>query len=271
MYIFDNNFLIDVLANRRGYKEKYSDILIYCLENSIGAICVNQIDTLRYIIKKIYPDKYGKYLKLESKLKIIKTPSYVNFKDRLALIDIEDYIVELSAKNIGAKSVFVDIDEKTYNIDVTKIEEKITPKTKVIMPVSLYGQPADMDEIIEVIRKVEGRRGKVEGEFDKSSTFNLQPSTLSDRTSAWAQYSIRVKGEGKREKVQAKLKEAKIPTAIHYPKPLHLQECFKYLGYKEGDFPVAEKISQEIISLPMNPYLCDDEIEYVVKVLCESI
>jgi len=103
--------------------------LIYCLKNSIGAICVNQIDILKYIIKKIYPDIYGKYLKLESKLKVIKTPSYVDFKDRLAFIDIEDDIVELSAKNMGAKPVFIGIDEKTYSIDVTKIEEKITPKT----------------------------------------------------------------------------------------------------------------------------------------------
>ena len=49
--------------------------------------------------------------------------------------------------------------------------------------------------------------------------------------------------------------------------PLHLQECFVYLGYKEGDFPIAEEVSQEIMSLPMNPYLNDDEIEYIGKVL----
>ncbi len=63
--------------------------------------------------------------------------------------------------------------------------------------------------------------------------------------------------------MQAKLKDAGIPTAVHYPMPLHLQECFAYLGYKEGDFPVAEKVSKEIMSLPMNPYLSDDEIEYI--------
>ena len=47
--------------------------------------------------------------------------------------------------------------------------------------------------------------------------------------------------------------------------PLHLQECFSYLGYKKGDFPVAERVSQEIMSLPMNPDLSDEEIEYIVK------
>jgi UDP-2-acetamido-2-deoxy-ribo-hexuluronate aminotransferase len=47
--------------------------------------------------------------------------------------------------------------------------------------------------------------------------------------------------------------------------PLHLQECFEYLEYKEGDFPISEKVSKEIISLPMNPYLMDEEVEYIVK------
>ena len=62
-----------------------------------------------------------------------------------------------------------------------------------------------------------------------------------------------------------KLKEAGVPTAVHYPMPLHLQECFKYLGYKSGDFPIAEMISNEIMSLPMNPYLKDVEIEFIVE------
>jgi UDP-2-acetamido-2-deoxy-ribo-hexuluronate aminotransferase len=49
--------------------------------------------------------------------------------------------------------------------------------------------------------------------------------------------------------------------------PLHLQECFEYLEYKKGDFPISEKVSQEIMSLPMNPYLSDDEINYIVESL----
>jgi UDP-2-acetamido-2-deoxy-ribo-hexuluronate aminotransferase len=49
--------------------------------------------------------------------------------------------------------------------------------------------------------------------------------------------------------------------------PLHLQECFAYLGYKKGDFPVAESVSEEIISLPMNPYVTDEEIEYISRAL----
>jgi UDP-2-acetamido-2-deoxy-ribo-hexuluronate aminotransferase len=83
-------------------------------------------------------------------------------------------------------------------------------------------------------------------------------------TSAFAQYSVRVKS---RDEVQARLKEVGIHTAVHYPMPLHLQECFEYLGYKKGDLPIAEKVSREILSLPMNPYLSDDEINYIVESL----
>jgi len=83
-------------------------------------------------------------------------------------------------------------------------------------------------------------------------------------TSAFAQYSIRVKN---RDKVQARLKEQGIPTAVHYPMPLHLQECFKYLGYKKGDFTISERVSEEIMSLPMNPYVSDEEIGYISEKL----
>jgi UDP-2-acetamido-2-deoxy-ribo-hexuluronate aminotransferase len=278
---------------------------------------------------------------------------------------------------LGAKPVFVDIDEKTYNIDITKIEEKITPKTKAIIAVSLYGQPCDLDKInqytnnkytnqpihhiidgaqsfgatyknkaevhycdiyttsffpakplgcfgdggavltnnSELAKKIKmlrvhgqskryhhkyiglgarmdtiqaaivnvklkhykkdlALRQKVADKYTKLLITNNQytniPIIKSDRTSAYAQYSIRVKN---RDKIQQNLSNTpitnnqytNIPTAIHYPMPLHLQECFSYLGYKEGDFPVAEKVSKEIMSLPMNPYLSDEEIGYIVK------
>ena len=92
----------------------------------------------------------------------------------------------------------------------------------------------------------------------------ILPSIDAKATSSWAQYSVRVKD---RDKVQAKLKEVGIPTAVHYPIPLHLQECFEYLGYKKGSFPISELISQEIMSLPINPYLSYEEIEYISKVI----
>ncbi len=264
---------------------------------------------------------------------------------------------------LKAKPVFVDIDEKTYNIDPSKIEAAITAKTKAIMPVSLYGQPADMDAIqaiadthnLKVI--IDGAqsfgstyKGKTDsnlGDISTTSFFPAKPlgcfgdggavftnddalatkmkslrvhgqskryhhqyigmggrmDTLQcavvgvklkhyakdlalrqevaskytnvlvgkdlvlpfvdkNAISAWAQYSVRVKNH---DEVQARLKEQGIPTAVHYPLPLHLQECFAYLDYKKGDFPVSEQISSEILSLPMNPYVSDDEIVYIKK------
>ncbi len=263
---------------------------------------------------------------------------------------------------IGAIPVFVDIDERTYNIDATKIEAAITPRTKAIMPVSLYGQPCDMDAINAIATKhnlhviedaaqsfgatYKGKRSgnlstigctsffpakplgcfgdggalftnddalaqklkmlRVHGQNKRyhhkyigiggrldtlqaavlhvklkhyesdlklrqevAAKYNLAlkdkfttPFIQAECASTYAQYSIRVT---KRDDLQARLKAQGIPTAAHYPMPLHLQECFSYLNYKEGDFPVSEMIAKEIISLPMNPYLRDDEITYITK------
>lgn len=270
---------------------------------------------------------------------------------------------------LGATPVFVDIDEKTYNIDPNKIEEKITSKTKGIVPVSLYGQPAEIDVINQIAKKhnlkviidgaqsfgstYQGIADSNLGDISCTSFFPAKPlgcygdggacftnnEVLSNKikslrlhgqskryhhqyigmggrldtmqaavlnvklkyykkdlalrqevaskytkslsgkklvlpyvdkktTSAWAQYSVRVKN---RDNLQKKLKEAGIPTAVHYPKPLHLQECFEYLGYKKGDFPVSEVVSEEIMSLPMNPYLKDEEINYIIGQLVNAI
>ena len=264
---------------------------------------------------------------------------------------------------LGAIPVFVDIDEKTYNINPDLIEEKITSKTKAIIPVSLYGQPADMDKVNQIAKKYDlkviidgaqsfgstydgitdsaladisttsffpakplgcygdggavftndeeiaskmkslrlhgqskryhhqyigmggrldtiqaavlnvklkyypkdlAKRAEVASKYTKaleSKSGLVLPFVDKKATSAWAQYSIRIKN---RDEVQNRLKEAGIPTAIHYPMPLHLQECFLYLGYKKGDFPISEIVSDEIMSLPMNPYVTDEEIEYIV-------
>lgn len=82
--------------------------------------------------------------------------------------------------------------------------------------------------------------------------------------SVWAQYSII---HEERERIQTALKNAGIPSAIYYPKPLHLQTAFSYLGYREGDFPVSEATSRNIFSLPMHPYLTDEQIQ----VICTAI
>ncbi len=82
--------------------------------------------------------------------------------------------------------------------------------------------------------------------------------------SAWAQYSILATDEEHRASLQGTLKEAGIPTAIYYPKPLHLQTAFSSLGYGEGSFPVCEDFASRIFSLPMHPYLTREQQEQIV-------
>jgi UDP-2-acetamido-2-deoxy-ribo-hexuluronate aminotransferase len=266
---------------------------------------------------------------------------------------------------LGAKAVFVDIDEETYNIDASKIESAITDKTKAIIPVSLYGQCADMDAVNEIASKysipviedacqsfgatykgkkscnlstigctsffpskplgaygdggaiftnddelaskmrmllshgqnerykhryigINGRLDALQAavlnvklkHFDKEVKLRedigsryselladadvVTPKIANQNTSVYAQYSIRVKD---REGVMEKLNKEGIPTAVHYPLPLHLQEAFRDLGYKEGDFAVSEKVSKEIMSLPMSPYLTKSQQDFIVQVI----
>lgn len=97
----------------------------------------------------------------------------------------------------------------------------------------------------------EGLSGKVE-----------VPFVPENMVSAWAQYSILT---DRRDGLEKHLKKKGIPTAIYYPTPLHLQPAFAYLGYKEGDFPVSEDASKRILSLPMHPYLRDEEMRSVIE------
>ncbi len=85
------------------------------------------------------------------------------------------------------------------------------------------------------------------------------PEVLNGYRSAWAQYSILVRDGAERSALIAKLKNGGIPTAIYYPKPLHLQRAFSDLGYREGDFPVSEDCARRIFSLPMHPYLAAED------------
>jgi dTDP-4-amino-4,6-dideoxygalactose transaminase len=85
--------------------------------------------------------------------------------------------------------------------------------------------------------------------------------------SAWAQYSVLADSEDQRSKLQANLKAAGIPTAIYYPKPLHLQTAFSDLELKEGTFPISEDYARRIFSLPMHPYLTDTDQEKIVAAM----
>ena len=265
----------------------------------------------------------------------------------------------------GAKPVFVDIDLETYNINVAKIEEKITDKTKAIIPVHLYGQPADMDAIIKIAKKkydlkiIEDAcqahgaeyKGKKVGSLGEVGCFSFYPAKnlgaygdggmvvtnneeiaerikmlrnygqskkyyhdfmgynsrldeiqaavlrvklryldeWNDKRREYAKlynellknvsgvetpiekefvkhvyhlYVIRCKN---RDELQQYLSSKGVSTGIHYPIPVHLQKAYKHLEYKQGDFPITEKYSKEILSLPMFPELLEDEIKYVVN------
>lgn len=85
--------------------------------------------------------------------------------------------------------------------------------------------------------------------------------------SVYAQYSILAKDEQHRTELKARLKDSGIPTAIYYPKPLHIQTAFESLGYKEGDFPGSEDTSKRIFSLPMHPYMTIENQEKISKIL----
>ncbi len=87
------------------------------------------------------------------------------------------------------------------------------------------------------------------------------PTVKPDRTSVWAQYSVL---SDQRDNLMTHLKENGVPTAIYYPKPLHRQTAYQYLGYGEGDFPVSESVAQRIFSLPMHPYL-QPEVQGFIK------
>lgn len=267
----------------------------------------------------------------------------------------------------GATPVFVDIDEKTYNIDVSKIEKAITKKTKAILPVHLYGHPADMDPIMNIAKKHKLKviedcaqahgalyKNKKVGGFGNAGCFSFYPTknlgafgdggmvlTNSERIrdkallfrdygrkgryehvlkgynsrldtlqaailrvklkhlDEWDDrrrenaafytklfkekgvdiilpyeadyarhvyhlYAVRLKN---RKAVMEGLAERGVRTLIHYPIPIHLQEAYKDLGYKKGDFPISEKCCEEILTLPMYPELPEEDIRYVVNSL----
>ena len=85
-----------------------------------------------------------------------------------------------------------------------------------------------------------------------------------DRTTVYGQYTVLVYD---REAIQQKLKEKNIPTAVHYPTPLHLQPAYAYLGKRAGDFPVAEALSKRVMSLPMSPDLSKEDQLLVVAAM----
>lgn len=96
------------------------------------------------------------------------------------------------------------------------------------------------------------------------------PYLLPETQSVWAQYSLLAKDEGHRNVLLKKLKDNEVPSAIYYPKPLHMQTAFAYLQYEQGNFPISEDCAGRIFSLPMHPYLTDDEQKEIATLLTEN-
>ncbi|MDA8162458.1 MAG: DegT/DnrJ/EryC1/StrS family aminotransferase [Desulfobacteraceae bacterium] len=96
------------------------------------------------------------------------------------------------------------------------------------------------------------------------------PHVLSDRTSVYAQYTVRVPA-GARDEAARFMNGRGIPTAVHYPMPLHLQPAFKKLGLGHGAFPEAERAAKEVLSLPMHPFISKEEQESVIEAMTEAI
>ena len=272
-----------------------------------------------------------------------------------------------SVARLGAKPVFVDIDPHSYNIDPALIEEKITEKTRAIIPVHLFGQIAQMKNIMEIAERhnlvvIEDaaqstgatQNGKKCGNFGLCGCFSFYPTKNlgtfgdggmvttnnesfaekikclrdhgqkpryfykiiggnfrldciqaavlsvklkylnqwndkrrqnaalydnffagsevkppqidSNNVSTYHQYTVTVP---KRDRLKEYLAEKEIGSAIFYPHPLHLQECFRQLGYSKGDFPVAERLCEDVLSLPVYPELKKEQIEYVANAILE--
>jgi UDP-2-acetamido-2-deoxy-ribo-hexuluronate aminotransferase len=87
-------------------------------------------------------------------------------------------------------------------------------------------------------------------------------------TNVYAQYTVEVEN---RKEVQAKLQELGVPTAVHYPIPMHLQPVYQGLGYKKDDFPHSERAAERVMSLPMHPYLDEKTQDEIVKKLFQAI
>lgn len=96
------------------------------------------------------------------------------------------------------------------------------------------------------------------------------PTVAAGSASAWAQYSLLAERPGDRETLLPALAAQGVPTAVYYPRPLHLQPAFGYLGYGEGDFPVSEDLARRIFSLPMHPYLADETIAQIVAAMAKA-
>ncbi len=268
-----------------------------------------------------------------------------------------------AAALLGARPVFVDVEPDTFLMDPEKLASAITERTKLIVPVHLFGSVCDMDrinqiasragvEVVEDAAQAHGAtyKGRKAGSLGKAAAFSFYPTKnlsafgeagavttssqeLARRVSliknhgqtgayyheilgengrmdalqagilraklkyidSWNEkrrklasvylqilegedlifqripdhvnpvYHLFVVLHPERDKIHKLLQEEGIPSRIYYPVPLHLQPVFSHLHYKEGDFPNAEKISRQLLALPIGPWLEEEEVAYIAE------
>jgi dTDP-4-amino-4,6-dideoxygalactose transaminase len=269
---------------------------------------------------------------------------------------------------LGARPVFVDIDQRTFNVDSKAVESRISERTKAIIPVHLFGRVADTDAILSVAQRhgifviedaaqaigARDRQGRQAGTVGHLGCFSFFPSknlgAFGDggmvvtnnpqlgetvrilrvhggkpkyyhrlvggnfrldaiqaavlrvklrHLDKWTQarrrnadhyralfqaeelgdrvllpddvpghiYNQFVPRFHNRDGLQAFLREQGVETEIYYPVPLHLQECFRFLGYRSGDFPLAEAAARDSLALPIYPELTEEQQHYVVQTI----
>ena len=259
----------------------------------------------------------------------------------------------------GARPVFVDIDERDFTMDAVQVEGAITPRTKAIMPISLYGQPADLPAIERIAQRhglavvedacqahgaavgdrrsgtwgagtfsfyptknmttgeggmvtsddadlaervrllrehgmkvryhheivgynfrmtdlaaaiglaqlskldaANARRREIAARYDAELRGVLIPWVRPSVTHVYHQYTIRV---ARRDEFADRLRERGVGSAIYYPIPVHRQAAFAALGLGEGSFPVTDRLTGQVLSIPVHPALTDAEVETVIE------
>ncbi len=130
---------------------------------------------------------------------------------------------------------------------------------------------AKLEVFPEEVRLRQAAADRYTGLLDAASSDLTPPFVPQEMTSVWAQYSVLAKDAEARKRVQAGLNEERAPTAIYYPRPLHLQSALSYLGYSAGDFPISEDVGSRIFSIPMHPYLSEAVQRRIVDVMRRAI
>jgi dTDP-4-amino-4,6-dideoxygalactose transaminase len=372
------------------------------LKNELLQVLSQAIDTAGYVggpMVKNFEDEFARFCNAKHCIAVNSGTDALRFAYMAGGIKQGDEVITVpntfiatseSITQAGGHPIFVDIDEKTYNLDPKKLQtfletnctknsssgrpmnKKTNRPVSAIVPVHLYGQPADMDAIMDIaaewnlivfedacqahgaeyFSKKQNKWLKI-GSIGKAAGFSFYPGknlgalgeggaittgddeiaricrqlrdhgqaqkyyhdmegyngrldsiqcgflsiklkhlpqwTKARQTHAkqyaellkpitkvitpfepeWSRavyhlYVIRVKN---REAIQKKLAEKEISTALHYPVPLHLQKAYVSTGHKKGDFPVTEKVTEEILSLPMFPGLTEEDVKAVAEAL----